>query len=474
MNFRKKTLIVLLLFGTIPLLLISIYSLKVTEKAIQNTMLYNLGKIADEKVVDITDFINDVNLQLVLMADTGIVRDALGTKRSTTKPMLLDIQRRFSLLAKIKSQFKTLLLIDKNSEIIDSFGEASTVFKINDKISPEFFQKAKQNSFISPLIKEKNSLYLIFFTPIQDRNNQFLGLLAFCIDLHPLFDVVNERQLLGDASEILVGIPEQNHFKIINASWHKDKIHEPIQIAFGSSLALPLQKALNKETSEEISIDYQGKEVLAAWRPVPLMDWGIASKIELSDALAPVKNLEKISIYFLVIIFFTVIVSATLFAKNLSQPIEVLVSDLKIFEQGNWDHKMTIKGSNEIAFLGTHINKAIEKIRSVTVSRDKLNVLYEEINDLYENAPCGYHSIDHDRKILRINNSELKLLEYSREELIGTDILDLMTKESQEIYLKAFTNYKLEIKNTTTEFLKFFRDYIEMQNIQVLELDFRL
>lgn len=43
----------------------------------------------------------------------------------------------------------------------------------------------------------------------------------------------------------------------------------------------------------------------------------------------------------------------------------------------------------------------------------------EELSDLYENAACGYHSVDKTGIIIRMNNTELRWLGYLKEEVIG-------------------------------------------------------
>jgi len=57
------------------------------------------------------------------------------------------------------------------------------------------------------------------------------------------------------------------------------------------------------------------------------------------------------------------------------------------------------------------------------VSRKRLEMAlsksYREIEDLYQNAPCGYHSVDKNGAFMRINDTELKLLGYSRDEVVG-------------------------------------------------------
>ncbi len=67
----------------------------------------------------------------------------------------------------------------------------------------------------------------------------------------------------------------------------------------------------------------------------------------------------------------------------------------------------------------------------------------EELEELYHHAPCGYHSLDSDGTFIRINDTELKMLGYSREELIGKKkFSDLLTPESLPIFQKNFSRFK--------------------------------
>jgi PAS domain S-box-containing protein len=61
-----------------------------------------------------------------------------------------------------------------------------------------------------------------------------------------------------------------------------------------------------------------------------------------------------------------------------------------------------------------------------------------DLHDLYENAPCGYHSIGSDGTMLRVNRTELAWLGYEREELVGKQkFRDLVSAGSRGIYLDA-------------------------------------
>ncbi|MFH1369038.1 MAG: ATP-binding protein [Elusimicrobiota bacterium] len=66
----------------------------------------------------------------------------------------------------------------------------------------------------------------------------------------------------------------------------------------------------------------------------------------------------------------------------------------------------------------------------------------DEINDLYNNAPCGYHSLDANGICLRINDTELSWLGYSRDEVIGKSYFhEILSGESQNNFKKGFAAF---------------------------------
>jgi PAS domain S-box-containing protein len=66
-----------------------------------------------------------------------------------------------------------------------------------------------------------------------------------------------------------------------------------------------------------------------------------------------------------------------------------------------------------------------------------------DLSDLYNNAPCGYHSLDTDGLIVRINDTELSWLGYSRAEMIGKiKFSDLLTPASLQTFKQNFPGFK--------------------------------
>lgn len=66
-----------------------------------------------------------------------------------------------------------------------------------------------------------------------------------------------------------------------------------------------------------------------------------------------------------------------------------------------------------------------------------------EIEDLYNHAPCGYHSVDTEGVFLAVNDTELAWFGCPREELIGKrKHRDLVTPETQAAYDAGFAHFK--------------------------------
>ncbi|NJN95866.1 MAG: PAS domain S-box protein, partial [Anaerolineales bacterium] len=62
-----------------------------------------------------------------------------------------------------------------------------------------------------------------------------------------------------------------------------------------------------------------------------------------------------------------------------------------------------------------------------------------EVQDLYDNAPTGYHSLDKNGVFLMMNQTELNWLGYTREEVVGIkSFRDLITPQSQQIFVTTF------------------------------------
>jgi diguanylate cyclase (GGDEF)-like protein/PAS domain S-box-containing protein len=94
---------------------------------------------------------------------------------------------------------------------------------------------------------------------------------------------------------------------------------------------------------------------------------------------------------------------------------------------------------DEIGQLGLALDRAAALLaeQSGAVARS-----VAEIEDLYNNAPCGYHSLGPHGTFERINDTELRWLGYERDEVVGKLRLpDVMTPESREAFERVWDDF---------------------------------
>ncbi|NTW02170.1 MAG: PAS domain S-box protein, partial [Oscillochloris sp.] len=71
---------------------------------------------------------------------------------------------------------------------------------------------------------------------------------------------------------------------------------------------------------------------------------------------------------------------------------------------------------------------------------DRVKERTAEVQDLYENSPNGYHSLDTSGIITMVNQTELTWLGYTREEMLGQPFIDFITEPSRRTF---FDNYMI-------------------------------
>ncbi|HRK40139.1 MAG TPA: response regulator, partial [Burkholderiaceae bacterium] len=75
----------------------------------------------------------------------------------------------------------------------------------------------------------------------------------------------------------------------------------------------------------------------------------------------------------------------------------------------------------------------------------------EEVLNLYDEAPCGYHSLSPDGVVLRANKTELLLLGYTPEEFIGHHITEFLTPESVRTFRSEFSQFLVSGRSRNVE-----------------------
>ena len=110
-----------------------------------------------------------------------------------------------------------------------------------------------------------------------------------------------------------------------------------------------------------------------------------------------------------------------------------------VFEERYWSpiNKPVLNEKGEVVYIFNSVEDVTQRIR------DEREIIRanDEIKELYNQAPCGYFSVDSNIFIVNVNQTLLHWLGYSGEEVIGKmKYEDLLTPESREVHLSTFND----------------------------------
>ena len=93
-----------------------------------------------------------------------------------------------------------------------------------------------------------------------------------------------------------------------------------------------------------------------------------------------------------------------------------------------------------VIYLFYTINASLKARHEI---ESRLYRVVNETKDLYDNAPCGYHSLDASGTFVDINQTELNWLGYSHHEVIGKRRFnDFLTEHGKVLFKKSFQEFK--------------------------------
>jgi PAS domain S-box-containing protein len=245
---------------------------------------------------------------------------------------------------------------------IDAEQKAFTEGKSRIYFSDVYFDKVEDNRFETLLT-----------APASDFNGVFIGVIAFEVDMTPVYKLIQDVNGLGNTGEVLVSKKIGNQAEFLNPLRHDPNAALNRRVTFGDASARPTQEAVQGKTGSGQAIDYRGKKVIAAWRYIPSLDWGLVAKIDTEEAFADVTNLRNLATAVLIIVIVISGITAFSIAQSISVPIKRLSEGAQIIGSGNLDYKIGTRQKDEIGQLSRSFDKMTLDLKQTTASRDELN-----------------------------------------------------------------------------------------------------
>jgi signal transduction histidine kinase len=293
------------------------------------------------------------------IAAQKMLRDQLGQMQSVSKMTDIILADPRGVVVYANSPRHYLKDLSRGN---DAEKDAFTHGKLDVYFSDVYFDSAEDKRY-----------EMLIAAPSYDFSGVFTGTIVFEVDMSPMYKLIQDNTGLGRTGEVLVGRETGNRVEILNPLRHDPKAALTRKTAIGDVSGYPIQQAVQGKTGSGMAIDYRGKQVIAAWKYIPSMKWGLVAKIDAREAFADVTNLRDLVLMILVIVFALSGVMAFSMAQSISRPIKRLTEGAAAIGSGNLDLKLAINQKDEIGRLSRSFEKMTRDLKSITASRDELN-----------------------------------------------------------------------------------------------------
>jgi signal transduction histidine kinase len=425
-SIRSRLAILFLAIASIPLLFVSTLTFTHYKNSLEAARLSNLQDIAAFKADKIETYFAGLKANIeVAQGYYNIKKNLPVLTRLAGNPndpkflaadKMLDgqLQRMQSVLG-----LSDIMLINIVGKI---------VYASNDEHPPEdflnplpdpqkkAFTEGKNRVYLSDVFLSKaigNKPAMLVTAPAVDFNGALIGVIAFEVDMNFIYKLIQDVTGLGDTGEVLVGKKKGNEAVYLNPLRHDPDAALKKGIPLGREMGGPIQEAVQGRKGAGRLLDYRDKNVIAAWRYLPSIDWGMVAKIDTEEAFADATKLRNLVLVIVVIVFVLCGIIAFSIARSISVPIQTLSQGAEIIGSGNLDYKIGSHRKDEIGQLSRSFDKMTGDLKKITASRDELNREITERKRAEEdilrlNEDLKYHVVQ-----LEESNRELDAFSYS-------------------------------------------------------------
>ena len=464
MKIAPKIIIISFLIITVSISIVSYIGFYVAKRSIENTRIPALESIADFKVAIIEAFFNEraadirtaqdyYNIKTNLPIMTQYAMDRTNPAYIAAKKMLDGQLKTFQNVY----EYIDVMLVSKDGKIVYGTNEAHAEGDLDSRLPcPDremTFEAGKKGIYFTTVFRNRLEGYefeMIVIAPVHDFNGKFVGCIAFEIDMEHVYKFVQNTTGLGKTGETLIGKRTSVEvLTVINTLRHDKEAALKRKVAFGEKAMFSIQEAALGRNGYGLTSDYRDEEVLAAWRYIPSLDWGLVVKIDKREAFGLITQLKIVTIVSSSGILVFALIGITFFSRTITSPVKRLSDAACKISNGDMTAQITVKSKDEIGMLA----------RSFDTMRIKVAKLLKDISEAKRDWESTFDSVKEiiiiygkDHKIIRCNNELLSRLNARPEDIIGKRCYEVLycNENEKKRYCEVIKTFKT-MKPSTIE-----------------------
>ncbi len=272
------------------------------------------------------------------------------------------LRRAVGLIAWDQEEYEEILVFDSEGRVVVSTFEAH---EEHDASELRYFEMGTKGTYLEPVFLSPitGELTMVISTPIRDDDHRLLGVLGARLNLKRFFRLLNDVTGLGETGETVAGQVVDDVVLFTAPTRHDPDAALQTRIALGDGLARPLQEAARGNSGTGPQTDYRGVDVLAAWRHIPSLEWGLVMKIDDAEAMAPVNEARNAVIIGAAAILVLGVAAAFVVSRAFVQPLRHLREATERISRGDFEVSLDIRSRDEIGQLANSFERMVAAIK---------------------------------------------------------------------------------------------------------------
>jgi PAS domain S-box-containing protein len=252
------------------------------------------------------------------------------------------------------------VIITDNKGLIKSSTDPS--FKAgNNFIAPDgsFFEQSEKGVYVGLVKKDQKDYKAYVGAPVESY------LFIANINMNPIFAPLLDSHGLGKTGETIVATQDPITKKIIilsplrNEPGAAQKLLSPEEDA-----AKPILLALEGKDGSGYAVDYRKKDVLAAWRKVPIANWAIITKLDSDELSGQGAVLIRTFVTAGLAIALAAVALSMVFARSLTQPLNTMRNTLDMVSKGILPEKDENHSNDEFGLMADKVDTLVDMLKS--------------------------------------------------------------------------------------------------------------
>ena len=399
-SISVKITSVVVLVVLITIAAISYLAYDFSRNSILDRYRENLSVVADLKSNEVSNYFENLGDAALLVGNLSSLQERVSTINENAEQF--DSLRRayatnpLNELAVIRDQFNVeeIYLLDNNRNLFYQTNPQHGSANLNLDGDNIYLDQENEGDLSGTDIKygmPHDSIMLVGAI-LKDKNLNGGGYVVLEVSLKPIFKTIRDTTGLGETGEVYVSSMFNNQVSLISPLRNKaENSASKIRFPLGDPKGQPMQNAHDKDPGTGTLVDYQNHRVLASWRKVDYVDWGLVAKIDLAEIDSKASRLlASFLIGGAFILIFTLMI-AIIFSRFLIRPILSLKSTLQLLGKGILPSRLTRKSNDEIGQMAHTVDNLVEALKRTAGFAHKIGEgdLQAEFQPLSENDTLG-------------------------------------------------------------------------------------